>query len=115
MPHTRSVRVWDIVLSIVLMLAMFAVAAFALIFALFLPMVSDGCGIDCNVDQIQVGFMLALLLPPLLITAATVTTIVLLVKRRLAYWVPLAGIGAVVVSGVAGSAIAMLAVPSFFS
>lgn len=113
MSEPRPVRVWDILLSVVLVLAMFAATATALMIGIFLPMASDGCGQDCNIGQIEVGFILALALPIVVALAATVITVIRLVKRRLAYWVPLAGIGGVVLGFLIGAALVMTAIPGF--
>lgn len=114
MQNTRPLIVWDLVLSIVLVLALLGATVVAAMIALFIPMVSDGCGEGCSITQIEVGTVLALALPLIASIAAIVVTIVFLVKRRLAFWVPLAGIGLVGISVVAGALIAMTAVPGFF-
>ena len=114
MPEPRPVRVWDILVSILLVLALFAAAATALLFAAFLPMTAHGCGQDCNIGQIEFWFILALALPVVAAVAATVITIIRLVQRRLAYWVPLAGIGGVVLGLLIGAAVIIGAIPNFF-
>lgn len=114
MPELRPVRVWDIVLSAVLVLALLAATLTALSIGIFLPMASDGCGQGCNIGQIEVGFILALALPIVSALAAIVITVVFLVKRRLAFWVPLAGIGGVLVGLLIGAALVMTAIPNFF-
>ncbi|KQQ03497.1 hypothetical protein ASG06_08270 [Rathayibacter sp. Leaf185] len=87
-------RVWDLVLTIVLLLGTGGCTLLLSYFGLFLAMASDACmgGNDCNADLIGWGVIVAaggVWIPYL---AAVVVSIVLLVVRRIAFWVPIAGI-----------------------
>ncbi len=114
MPNTRTTRVWDIVLSIVFILVLLAATVAALMVAIFLPMAADGCGDGCTMVQIQIGFILALAVPVVCALIAIVVTIMFMVKRRAAFWVPLAGVGGVILGLLLGSALVMTAIPGFF-
>lgn len=114
MPQTRPTRTWDLVLSIVLLIGVVALAGVALIYAIFIPTASAGCGGDCNLTQFETGFALSLALPVLVTIATLVVTIVRLVKRRLAFWVPLAGAAGVGLGVFIGAAVAFTAIPNFF-
>lgn len=115
-PSTRRpVVVWDLVTTIVLLVVACAVAVVLTFSAFFLVFASDPCGAStvCDTDRMSVGFFLALLGPAAVILLAIVAAVVLLVVRRIAFWVPIAGIllavgvwiggAALVVSGVPGS------------
>ncbi|WP_246854620.1 hypothetical protein [Naasia sp. SYSU D00057] len=87
----RPLRTWDLVLSIVLLLLTAGLGLLLLVMSPFLVMASDPCGsgVQCDLDQMGVGFGIALLGPVLVVVAGIVVTVVLLVLRRLAFWVPL--------------------------
>ncbi len=89
----ESPRVWDIVLTIVF-LVLTPLAALAASYAgLFLAFASDACGSGtCNTDLMNVGLWSAVISPWVVLLAGVVVSIVLLVKRRVAFWVPLASI-----------------------
>ncbi|WP_219814155.1 DUF6264 family protein [Rathayibacter sp. AY1C1] len=93
-PHRRPVRVWDLVLTIVLILVASAVTLLLSFFGLFFAMASDSCGGSnaCDIGLIEGGMVLAAggVWVPFL--AALVVSIVLLVRRRIAFWVPVAGL-----------------------
>ncbi|MFC5791078.1 hypothetical protein ACFPPE_14575 [Agromyces tardus] len=94
----RPVIVWDLVLTIVLLLLMVG-AGFVLFFlAFFLAFASDSCGASsvCDSDRIATGMLLAIVLPVALGLIALVAAVVMLVLRRLAFWIPLVGIGLMV-------------------
>ncbi len=107
------VRTWDLVLSIILMVLSVALGLVLLVMAPFLVMASDPCGaaVECNVDQMGVGFLIALIGPALAIVAGIVVGIVLLVLRRVAFWAPLVGSVLAVVVFVVGAAIVIGGVP----
>ncbi|WP_219812269.1 MULTISPECIES: DUF6264 family protein [unclassified Rathayibacter] len=93
-PHGRPVRVWDLVLTIVLILVASAVTLLLSFFGLFFAMASDSCGGSnaCDIGLIEGGVVLAAggVWVPFL--AALAVSIVLLVRRRIAFWVPVAGL-----------------------
>lgn len=107
------VRVWDIVVSSILLLLLAALAALMSFFGLFLAMASDSCGArDCSTDLIGTGLITAVALPWVLLLAASVATILLLSFRRVAFWIPLAAAPLVVGCWFLGAFIASLGVPS---
>lgn len=91
-PAGSGARVADVTVSVILMSAGvlgFATLAFM---SLFLVMMSDGCfGDRCNTGLMSVGWLIALAAPPVVFIAAVVWTIIRLARRKLAWWVPLAG------------------------
>jgi hypothetical protein len=111
----RAVVVWDLVTTIVLLVVACAIAVVLTFSAFFLVFASDPCGAStvCDTDRMSAGFFLALLGPGAVTLLAVVVAVVLLVIRRIAFWVPIAGIllavgvwiggAALVVSGVPGS------------
>lgn len=91
-PAGSGARVADVTVSVILMFAGvlgFATLAFM---SLFLVMMSDGCfGDRCNASLMSAGWLIALGVPPVVFVAAVVWAIVRLVRRRIAWWVPVAG------------------------
>ncbi|MDF2991360.1 MAG: uncharacterized protein K0S37_1874 [Microbacterium sp.] len=74
--------------------------------SLFFAMMSDGCyGDRCDTGLMSIGWLIALLAPPVVFIAAVVWTIVRLVRRKLAWWLPLAGGAVAVAIWVAGVAL----------
>jgi uncharacterized BrkB/YihY/UPF0761 family membrane protein len=111
-PQKRPIRTWDLVLTIVLLVLAGVLAAIMSFFGFFLAMAGDSCGArDCSADLIAVGLMVAVALPWVLLIAVAVVAIVLLVKRRLAFWVPLAGGVLIISSWFVGALIASAGVP----
>jgi hypothetical protein len=108
----RPVRGWDIALTIVLLVAAGVLAAVASLMGMFLVMASDPCGVrTCSTELITLGWLMGMILPWVAFLAAAVVAIVLLVKRRLAFWVPLAGAAAIVLVLVAAFAVTAAGVP----
>lgn len=115
MQNTRPIVVWDLVLSIVLLLAVLATTAIVLMFGLMGAMMASACGPGCDLEQFGVGFALSLTLPVLCALATVIVTIVFLVKRRRTFWVPLAGIGLVVIAWLSGTAVLAASMPQLFA
>jgi len=88
----QPARTWDVVLTIVF-LVLSPLAALAASYAgLFLAFAADACGSqNCNTDLMNLGLWSAVIAPWVVFLIAVVVAIVLLVTRRLAFWVPLAG------------------------
>ena len=106
-------RVWDIVLTIVLLIGLVIVTAFASFAGLFLVMASDSCGVrDCNVDFITAGWVVGTGLPWVVLIVTAIVSIVFMVRRKLAFYIPLLGAVGVVGSLVLGFVIAAAGVPS---
>jgi hypothetical protein len=109
----QPVKVWDIVVSSILLVGLAALAALMSFFGFFLAMASDPCGVrDCSSELIRTGLITAVALPWVLLLAASVLTILLLVFRRIAFWVPLAAAPLVIGSWFLGAFIAAAGVPS---
>ncbi len=91
-PVRQPARTWDVVLTIVF-LVLSPLAALAASYAgLFLAFAADACGSqNCNTDLMNLGLWSAVIAPWVVFLIAVVVSIVLLVTRRLAFWVPLAG------------------------
>jgi membrane protein YdbS with pleckstrin-like domain len=95
----RPVRVWDVVVTLVLLVLSVIFAALASYFGAFLAMASDGCFDDrCNDGLLTFGVYFAMLSPWVWLLLSIGAAIALLVTRRLAFWVPLAGVGLTVVT-----------------
>lgn len=90
-PVRRSSRTWDVVLTIVFLVLSPLAALAASSAGLLLAYAVDACGsVTCNTDLVNVGLWSAVIAPWGALLAGVVVSIVLLVKRRLAFWVPLA-------------------------
>lgn len=109
----RPVVVWDLVTTIVLLVIGGAIAIGLTFFAFFLVFASDPCGAStvCDTDRMSAGFFVALLGPGAVTVATTIVAVVLLVRRRIAFWVPLAGIVLAVGVWIGGAALVISGVP----
>ncbi|MFT4136878.1 hypothetical protein [Microbacterium sp.] len=108
-----TARVWDIVLTSVLLLLLAALAAIVSYFGFFLAMASDPCGaVACDTTLIGIGMLTAVVLPWIVLVVVIVVSIVRLVRRRLSFWLPLAAVPLVVGSWFVGAAIASAGVPA---
>lgn len=108
----RPLRVWDIVLTIVLLLGVAAVTLIASIFGLYLAMAADSCGVrECDTNLIAVGMLVAAVMPWVLLGLAVIGSIVLLTLRRLAFWVPLVAGVLIIVAFFVGGGLATAGVP----
>lgn len=114
MQTTRPTVVWDLVLSIVLLIAVLGTTAIVMMLAYLSILMASACDSGCNLDQFGVGYVLSMALPAFFALATIVVTVVLLVKRRRAFWVPLAGIALVVVGWLIGTAIFAASMPQLF-
>jgi hypothetical protein len=86
----RPTIVWDLVLTIILLVLGAAIAVSLPFASLFLAFASDGCGsgsASCNSDQISIGMLFAAASPVILFLLATVFAIIRMVKHRIAFWV----------------------------
>lgn len=112
-PPRQPVQMWDVVLTIVFLVGLVVLTAFASFMGLFLVMASDSCGVrDCSTELITIGWLVGTLLPWVVLIAAAIVSIVFMVKRKLAFYIPL--LGAVGVGGalVLGFVIAGAGVPT---
>lgn len=93
----RRRRVWDVVLTIVLLLLGAGVAVLGSVMALLIVVLANGCGaVNCDYERLNLGLWVALTGPWATWAIALVVSIVLLVRRRLAFWMPLLGIASTV-------------------
>ncbi len=107
------VRMWDLVLTVVLLVLAVGLGLLMLVMSPFLVMASDPCGsgVACNTDQMGVGFLMALIGPPVVLVVGIAAAILLLVLRRVAFWVPLVASALAIGVFVLGAAIVIGGVP----
>jgi uncharacterized BrkB/YihY/UPF0761 family membrane protein len=90
----KPLIVWDMVLTISLLVLGLGIAVALSFFSVFLVFASDGCGsgsTPCNSDAISIGVLVAAVAPLALFALAAVFAIVRIVKRRVAFWVAIVG------------------------
>jgi hypothetical protein len=104
--------VWDLVISIFVLVGGVLVLGVLSVFSLFLPMASDPCGsVTCNEGQITTGFLVALVAPAAIFLIAIILTVVRLVLRRVGFWIALVGLALALAGWGAGVALVAGAVP----
>jgi len=109
----QPVQMWDLVLTIVFLVALIVYTALASFAGLFLIMASDPCGaVDCSTELITTGWLVGTLVPWAVLVAAAVWAIVFMVKRRLAFYIPLLGAAGVTLVLVVAFFITASGVPS---
>ena len=94
-PRPRRVpRGWDIGLTVGLLVLDLAIAVLAGFAGLFLVFASDSCGSGstCNSVGLSLGVAVAVFAPAVVLLIAVTVAVILLVRRRVAFWVPLAGL-----------------------
>jgi hypothetical protein len=112
-PPRQPVQVWDVVLTIVFLVGLVVLTAFASFMGLFLVMASDPCGVrDCSTELITIGWLVGTLLPWVVLIATAIVSIVRMVKRKLAFYIPLLGVVGVAGALVLGFVIAGAGVPT---
>jgi hypothetical protein len=107
-PGRRPVIVWDLVLTIVLLVLMVGGGLLLAVFAfLLLAFGGDSCGASstCDYDVMTTGAFTAVGGVILVGLVALVGAVVLLVLRRIAFWVPLVGIALMVAAFWIGASI----------
>jgi hypothetical protein len=111
----RPVRVWDLVLSIVLLVLLLGFAALAAFAGAFLALASDPCGgtMECDFDRMNFGIVAAMISPVVLAGLGLVVTIRQLVRRRLAYWVPIVTAALIALVWVCCAILVSSAVPGY--
>jgi|GEM_PF-1541262 uncharacterized BrkB/YihY/UPF0761 family membrane protein len=109
----RPVRVWDVIVTIILIVLGIALALVLAVLGSLVVFVSDSCSDSCNIDQLTAGVYVAVLLPGVLILASSVWAIVRIVRRKVGFWVILLGAAAAILGWMLGAAIAATAVPGF--
>lgn len=112
-PVKPPVRVWDVVLTSVLLVLLGVLALIVSFFGFFLAMASDPCGVrDCSTELIGLGMLTAVGMPWVVLLAAVVVAIVVMVKRRIAFWIPIVAVPLVIGSWFVGAFIASAGVPT---
>ena len=106
-PTKRPVIVWDLVVTIVLLVLMAGLGFVLFFFSFFLAFASDSCGASstCDSDLIATGMLVAMILPIAVGLLALVAAIIVLVLRRIAFWIPIAGMVLMVGAFALGAAI----------
>ena len=108
-PPRRPVIVWDLVLTIVLLVVMIGAALLASFFSFFLAFAGDSCGavVECDYDRMGTGMLIAMVGPLVAALFALIAAVVVLVLKRIAFWIPIVGIVLVIGVFVGGAALTM--------
>ncbi|WP_394553463.1 hypothetical protein ACDF64_03660 [Agromyces sp. MMS24-JH15] len=108
----RRVIVWDLVLTIVLIVVLIGVTAVLWVLSFFLAFAGDSCGaVECDYDVIGTGFVVAMFGPIIAAVPPIVAAVIVLVFKRIAFWIPLVGIALVIAVFVVGVLITVSGVP----
>lgn len=112
-PPKRPVVMWDLVLTIVLLVLLVGAALVASLLSFLLAFAGDPCGsgITCDYDRMGTGMLIAMIGPLAVGLLALIAGVVVLVLRRIAFWIPLVGIVLVIAVFVTGAAITISGVP----
>jgi hypothetical protein len=112
-PPKRPVIVWDLVLTIVLLVLLVGVALLASFFSFFLAFASDPCGasVTCDTDRMALGMLIAMIGPLAVGLVTLIAAVVVLVLKRIAFWIPIVGIVLVIAIFFGGAAITISGVP----
>ncbi|HEY6799126.1 MAG TPA: hypothetical protein VI121_00655 [Agromyces sp.] len=109
---TRPVIMWDLVLTIVLLVVMVGVALVASFLSFFLAFASDGCGLrNCDYDRMGTGMLIAMIGPLFVGLLALAGGVIMLVLRRIAFWIPIIGIVLAIGVFIVGAAVTISGVP----
>jgi sterol desaturase/sphingolipid hydroxylase (fatty acid hydroxylase superfamily) len=109
----KSRSTGDTVASIVLVLVAVFVNLGISFAGFMLVMMSDGCRDTCDVGALTGGVIIASVAPSVVTVMGIIVTIVLVVRRRLAFWVPIATVGAQVIALAIGALIVFGSIGSF--
>ncbi|WP_255355585.1 DUF6264 family protein [Agromyces sp. Soil535] len=112
-PPRRPVILWDLVLTIVLLVVMVGVALVASFLSFFLAFAGDSCGsgITCDYDRIATGMLIAMVGPLVVGLLALIAAVVVLVLKRIAFWIPIVGIVLIAAVFIGGAALTASGVP----
>lgn len=112
-PPRRPVIVWDLVLTIVLLVVMIGLALIASFFSFFLAFAGDSCGasVECDTARMGAGMLIAMIGPLAAALLALIAAVVVLVLKRIAFWIPIVGIVLVIGVFVGGAALTVSGVP----
>lgn len=101
----RGVRVWDVALTVGLLVLLTLFSLAASYAGSFLALASDSCSAaTCDYGLLNAGLWFGVLSPWGVLLLAVVLAVVLLVKHRVAFWVPLAGAALMVALWFVGAA-----------
>jgi uncharacterized BrkB/YihY/UPF0761 family membrane protein len=110
-----AVKVWDVILTIGLILLGGIIVGILVVFGALLGFASDSCNeISCSFTQIGIGIIVAVFAPVVIFLIATVISIVALVRRKRAFWIPLVGIVVAILGWVVGFLLVSTAVDGFY-
>ena len=100
----RTVAVWDLVLTIALLLFVLLAAGIAGAAGIFLVLLTDSCGsgANCVEPQLDNGYFIATVGVWIPAVLAIIASIIVLILKRRAFWIPLVGIMLIVVTWVVG-------------
>lgn len=91
-PSSRLVRVVDIIVTVILMLAGLGVVGIWVVLAPYSIMATDTCGPDdCDLRTFGVALDIAWFVPPVIYLAASVWAVIRMTRHRLSWWVPVVG------------------------
>jgi hypothetical protein len=96
----KQPRSWDFFLTTFLLLLLLVITGIFIVLGLGFGFTTLGCGDTgaCNSTAISIGGQLATFGTPIIALAAIIVSVVFIARRKIAFWVPIAGI--LVVSGV---------------
>ena len=109
----RPVIVWDLVLTIGLLVLMVGTALVAFFLSFFLAFAGDPCGsgITCDYDRMGTGMLVAMIGPLAVGLLALIAAIIVLVLKRIAFWIPIVGTVLIIGVFVGGAALTISGVP----
>ena len=106
-PPKRPLIVWDLVLTIVLLVLMIGAALLASFLSFFLAFAGDSCGASsvCDYDRMGTGMIVAMIGPLLVGLIALIAAVIVPVLKRIAFWIPIAGIVLIAAVFIGGAAL----------
>lgn len=108
----RPMRIWDVILTSVLLAAAVLAIPAVLLLSVFSIGALDACAPRvCNEELLLRGWGLVLVAPPVIVLAAGIFSVVRLRARRLAFWIPLVALVAIGACVQAAHGLLLLAVP----
>jgi hypothetical protein len=112
-------RVWDLVLSILLLLGLgwfcLQISYFGALLSVF-PAQCDTRNITCDFGQIDIGVVIGLIVPSVITLIVTAITVIRYLLGRVVFWIPIVGLVLVGVTGAVAAQLVVAAIPgsSFF-
>ena len=107
-------RSWDFLLTTALIFLLLALAGIFVVLGVGIGVATLGChdaGAGCNTDVIGLSSQAIMFGSPVVALVAIVVSIVFISKRRVAFWVPIAGILVITGLHLAGAYLVGQAVP----